>query len=236
MSMSYDEILHDMYMEEQGCLEYEAQLIDDAIDALPVEKIRSYLGTYGDAIEDRIKRCLDQANKLLKEDYIEASLVISYTAIEMIIRYLIVRPLLEGTFLADQTSEMLLKAIIGRNPSRDLELLPKILNHWDISLTSIELSNGENLWGIFKNKIIRERNNFIHGAKPVEKDIATVSLECARRFLADVVGPMSIKFGFNWKETGKWNECSIDSKNGNKGKKVYVPQDFFKEEGNRAQK
>jgi hypothetical protein len=66
MSSTYEDAMYDMYMEEEARIEHESEIINKAIEGLSAENISFYLGTYGDAIEKRIKKCLDEANILLK--------------------------------------------------------------------------------------------------------------------------------------------------------------------------
>ena len=75
---------------------------EDAMEAFLEESIRNisegaareYLGTYGDAIEERAYACLRQAEDLYRSGYYGPALALSATATEVVIRFFLLRPLI----------------------------------------------------------------------------------------------------------------------------------------------
>jgi len=88
--------------------EYEREVaIEDPIQIslkqLSEDSVRTYLGRYGDAVDARISRCLGQACELTAHGYHEVSLVLSCTPIELMIRFMVIRPLIQGAFASALT-------------------------------------------------------------------------------------------------------------------------------------
>jgi len=216
-----------MAMEEEYRERYEAELIDKAIAELPIDNIRFYLGTYGDAIETRVKKCLDQANQLIKDKNFGAALVISITAIEIIFRFFILRPLVEGAFLSDELVGILIQRILPGQNARDRELLPMITKHWNIPLTDLKLSNGQKLWETLRSEIFPKRNAVVHKADDVEEKYPLCAIECANILLKEVVVPMAKKFGLTWPKTGVWHKIDSRTETG-EGTTIYTPSSPFK--------
>ncbi|HEX7232722.1 MAG TPA: hypothetical protein VF452_20210, partial [Candidatus Binatia bacterium] len=118
--------------------------------------VRTYLGTYGDAIEDRVKQSVDAANTLVQSGFPSSALVRAATAIENTIRFLLVRPLVQGAFLSDEWAGVLAARIGTGRTAHDRELLPKLLKIWEIDIDAIRLSSGSSLWSTITDKVFRE--------------------------------------------------------------------------------
>ncbi|MBW2341358.1 MAG: hypothetical protein JRF50_13625 [Deltaproteobacteria bacterium] len=227
MSDTYEDIMYDMAMEEEYREKYEAELIDKAIAELPIDNIRFYLGTYGDAIEARVKKCLDQANQLIKDKNFGSALVISVTGIEIIFRFFILRPLVEGAFLSDELAGILIQRILPGQTARDRELLPMITKHWNIPLTDLKLSNDKKLWHTLRSEMLPKRNAVVHKADDVEEKYPLCAIECASVLLKEVVVPMAKNFGLTWPETGVWHKIDHRTETGG-GTTIYTPSSPFK--------
>jgi hypothetical protein len=85
--------VYESYYEEEGAKE---AFISDTIRNMSEDSVRGYLGGNGDAIDARVQRCMRQARELKDVDYFQSSHVLAVTAIELIIRFLLIRPLLQG--------------------------------------------------------------------------------------------------------------------------------------------
>ena len=118
--VAYDMAMEEMYIEEgiEAWEEYEKELIDTAIKEFPEENVRSYLGKNGDAIEERVNKCLKEADKLLKNNHAGLALVVTVTAIEIIFKYFILRPLFEGTLLTDKLAGILIPRLLPGQAGR----------------------------------------------------------------------------------------------------------------------
>ena len=185
--------------------EYEADLIDKGIAELPVENIRAYLAQNGDAIQVRVNRCIDESDSLLAAGHFGAALVVAVTATEIIIRFFVLRPLVQGAFLSDQLAGLLVKRIVSGSSSKDRELLPKISSHWGIDLENLALMNGKKLWPTLTKDIWPLRNAYVHRADVISREQAALALECTRALLADLVKPIAIKFNLSWPQSGVWH-------------------------------
>jgi hypothetical protein len=217
MSIDWYDIAYDEYLQDR----YEQELIDNALRSISEENVRSYLGRNGDAIEERIRFCLDQAEKLQSEKYWGASLVLSVTAIELIIRFMLLRPLVEGAFLSDEWADILSKRIVTSRAAGDRDLLPAVLRNWNIDITQRSLRNGKLLWETMRTVIWPRRNHFVHQASPVSEQEASIALECANAFM-EIVLEVANRLGFTLSLTGKW--CEIDSRRD--GVSLHIHQSF----------
>ncbi len=212
MSTTFSDVMYEMGMEEMHQEEYEQELIDTAIEELKEENIRAYLGKYGDAIEKRIKKCKKEADELLKSKHYGMALVSAVTAIEIIIKYFILRPLFEGILLTGKLAEIVLKRILPGQLVRCCELVPSVAKSWNIPITDLKLSNGKELFDTLKCDILDKRNKFVHKAEKVPKEIPSIAIECIDILMKDVVIPMAKKVGLILPKSGVWHKYSYKTK------------------------
>jgi hypothetical protein len=139
-----------------------SRLIERSINEQRAEQITSYLGIFGDAVQARVNRCLSEGQNLLDLGFASQAVVSAVTAVELILRYFIVRPILEGAFLSDEWTYILMDRILSRRAAGDREILRSILRAWKIDLDSICLPSGKPLWNKFINELIPLRNNIVH--------------------------------------------------------------------------
>lgn len=234
MSTNIDDIMCDMALEEmrieegiQAWEEYEKELIATAIKEFPDENIRSYLGKNGDAIEERVKKCLSEADELLKNNHPGLALAVTVTAIEIIFKYFILRPLFEGTLLTDKLAGILLPRLMPGQAGRCCELLPAVAGSWGIPLTDIKLSNDNNLWDTLKKEVFPKRNAVVHMAEEVTEKSTLLAIDCANVLMKDVVAQMAKKFGLSWHESGVWHQYNYNTEQGAMYGS-YEPSDPFK--------
>jgi len=228
MSTTIEDAMYEMAMDEIHQGEYEQELIDTAIEELPVENIRSYLGTYGDAIEKRVKKCVNEANELLKSKHCGPALVAAVTAIEIIFKFFILRPLVEGTLLTDKLATILLRRILPGQAARCAELLPSVTEHWGIPLKDLKLSSDNNLWDALKKEVFPKRNAVVHKADEVADTCSLIAIECVDILMKGVVTPLAKKFGLSWPESGVWHKYSCKTKTAAIWYGSYEPSDPFK--------
>ena len=232
MSHAIEDVMYDMAIDEmisaQAQEEYEQELIEKAIEEFPVENIRSYLGKNGDAIEKRVNKCLSEADELLKGNHPGLALVVTVTAIEIIFKFFILRPLFEGTLLTDKLAGILIPRLLPGQAARCCELLPAVAGSWDIPLTDLKLSNDNNLWNTLKKDVLPKRNAVVHMADEGSDKSSLLAIECANILMKEVVTQMANKFGFSWPESGEWHKYSYKTELGGTTCGSYEPSDPFK--------
>jgi hypothetical protein len=103
MSRDPDNWYEEEYWEEIGRQEDIAK----AIKNLSHQPIRDFLGTYGDAIDARLDDIIAQARYARQGGYPRFAVIGAVTAIELITRYLLVEPLLQGAFLSGSWAKIL---------------------------------------------------------------------------------------------------------------------------------
>lgn len=174
MSISIDEAYEQARWEE-----YQEELIEDALKEISRGGISHYIYTYGNAIETRIRNCIEAAKDLHEKKHYGSSVVCSCTAVEVTIQYFILRPLVQGMFLNEEWAEILTRRIVSGIAAKDREVLPSILKFWEVDINSVKLSSDEPLWQLFHKKIWKARNGYAHRGDPVPKEISAQAIEAA---------------------------------------------------------
>lgn len=191
-----------------------AEFIEDSVAQIAQDSVRGYLGTYGDAVEERVKQCVEEAKKLLESNFWGPSLTLSVTAIEIIIRFMILRPLVQGAFMSEEWAEILSKRIATGRSAEDKKMLPAILRQWGIDITTIKTKTDEPLWENIQH-LTQKRNDFVHSGEKIQKHEAIKGLEAADALITEIIVTLAHKFGFSLAETGKWHQIDkYDSKGG----------------------
>lgn len=180
--------------------EYWARLPTD----LHEDSIRNYLGSNGDAIDGRVSTLKEMAEKLLASDFVSPSIVASVTAIELMIQYFCIRPLVQGVFLSDLIAFEVAERIIPSRAAQTRNLLVPLLRPWKVELNRIVLPSGGPLWGKILDPVTKARNAFAHRGDPVREEDAKLALECVGVFHVEVVLKIAAQLGFSIDRTGCW--------------------------------
>src|SRR2546426_12054904 len=104
------------------------------LEELSEETAKYALGTTGDAIDARVASCLREAEELLASSHPGPALSLAATAGELVIRFLIVRPLVQAAFFSEEWASIIASRIGTGRGSDDRELLPKVLKQWGIDI------------------------------------------------------------------------------------------------------
>jgi len=187
------------------------EFLEEELRRISEEPVFYYLAAFGDAIENRVKRCIEQAEALLANRYPGAALTRAATGIEIAIRFFLARPLVQGAFLSDEWAELLSRKVLSGRTAEDRELLPAILRNWRMDITQVKLSDGSQVWEQIKNRILPSRNDYVHKADNASIEDARLAIECLTTMLTQVVDPLATKLGFTREQTGCWSV--INAKN-----------------------
>jgi hypothetical protein len=191
-----------IYAEEETLARIPRDLHEDAV--------RSYLGCNGDAIDQRVESLLSMATGLLAGNFQGPSAVVSVTALETMIQYFCVRPIVEGGFLSDLLAREVTKRITGSRSADQRSLLAAILRPWGIEIDRILLENGKPLWSEFQSNVVKKRDGFVHRGDDVSDEVAVLALKCATEFRAQVVMNMAKRLGFTHDKTHCWSKVTTD--------------------------
>jgi hypothetical protein len=202
MSRDPDSHYEEEYGEEIGRQEE----IAAAIKNFSEEPIREFLGTYGDAIDARLEDTLAIARYASQGGFPRYAVVGAVTAIELITRYMLVRPLLQGAFLSDSWAKILAKQITQGRMVQERDLLPSVLAMYDVKFDDLKLSDGSALWKTFVTKIVPKRNAIMHDGDNATPDEAKLALECANALRKEVVAQIAKKMGFDLATNGTWHK------------------------------
>jgi hypothetical protein len=219
MTMSYDDWAYDQHMAEIGREEELRRAIED----ISIENASWYLGTYGDALEQRVRGLIDEAKVLAQLGHSGSSVVLCVSALELIVRYFVLKPLVSGTFLKDIWADLLVDKLVTGQAWRDRELLPLIADEWEIDLESIKLANGKGAWTFFNSELLKRRNEFVHKGEPVLTEVSLLGVECADVLFDRLLTRIAKKFQLGWPESGAWHKPAP----GNRGS-FYKPCDPFR--------
>jgi len=180
------------------------EAFDGLVEVLSHDAIRNYLGRYGDAVEARVSTALVQATRLLSSGEPGPALTTAVSAIELMIRFLVLRPLLQGAFLSDEWASILSTRIATGRTSSDRDVLPRALQTFGIDVNVIRTATGKLLWETLKTHVWPNRDGFVHRYDDVNSTTAEAAIECARSFHNDVVGVIADTVGFTRGVTGRW--------------------------------
>lgn len=174
MSMSWEEA-----QAEEAYDALREEIIEEALRDMAWEPTVAYMRRYGDAVEARISESVERAQSLLTAGFTGPSLVSAGTAIEVTIRYLILRPLVQGAFLSDEWAAILSNRVLARRAAEDRQLLPAVLKHWNLDIDQVRMKSGNPLWQILHEDIWKARNNHVHRGDPVEPGMSQLGIEAA---------------------------------------------------------
>ena len=180
----------------------------DTIQEISDDNIRSYLGSNGDAIVARIENCVRQAKELRNTGYFQSSHVLAVTALEILIRFMLIRPLLQGgqgAFLSDEWADFITQKIATGRSADDRKLLPQILALQAIDIHALRLPSGKALWETIVTDAYPKRNRVIHYAELATAEEAQTAIDCAEYLYTDVVLPIATKLGFTLETTNCWS-------------------------------
>lgn len=213
-----------MYYKDEADRE---EFIEQELKGISQQNAETYLGTYGDAVDIRVQKCLKEAEELLASNYAGSALCLAATAIELMIRYLLLRPLIQGAFLSDEWAALLARRVVSGRSANDRDLLPAVLRQWGMDITTFRTDSGVAIWEYVLNRLWPARNMFTHRADHPECEVVASAIECARHFRKDIVGSLASKFGFTLETTGKWCEIKEEGPFGSKHYSAFSPQDPF---------
>jgi len=206
MSQDPHSLYEDEYWETIGRQED----IAAELKKLSEEPIREYLGTYGDAIDSRLDDMIAAARYAAQSGFPRYAVVGAVTAIELIMRYMLVRPLLHGAFLSDSWAKIFTNHITNGRMVKERELLPGVLAMYDIKIDDLKLSDGSVLWQTFTSKVVSKRNAIVHEGDNATPEEAGIALECATTLRRQLVFQVAKKMGFDLEQTPRWHE-HVDS-------------------------
>ncbi|MBR0719928.1 hypothetical protein [Bradyrhizobium manausense] len=226
MSRDPDNWYEEEYWEEIGRQED----IDNAIKNLSQQPIRDFLGIYGDAIDNRLDDVIAQARYARQGGFPQFAILGAVTAIELITRYMLIEPLLQGAFLSDSWAKILTRHILQRRKqAADRDLLPSVLGMYDIKLDELKLSDGSQLWKTFVAVIVPKRNAIAHEGGRATPGDADLALECANVLRKEVVAQVAKKMEFDLEKNASWhNHCDAHAV-------TYEPKSLFDRPASKTQ-
>src|ERR1019366_2585290 len=125
----------------------------------------------------------------LSGGFFQSSVVSAVTSIELTIRFLLLRPLMQAAFLSEEWANSLTQRIASGRSANDREILPQILRFHDIDLNGVKLSNGRPLWKTIIEVVYSTRDKIVHRAEFVSEDDALLAVQCAEEWRSKIVMP-----------------------------------------------
>ena len=202
MTTSYEDYAYDEYMSEVG----REEELQRAIENISIENASWYLGTFGDALERRVRGLIDEAKVLAKLGHSGASLVLCVSALELVVRYFVLKPLVSGTFLKDIWVDLLVDKLVSGQSRRDRELLRLIGDEYGIDFESIQLIDGQGAWNFYESELLPKRNSFVHKGESVPSEFSLRAVECAEVLFEGLLTRIARKFQLGWPESGTWHK------------------------------
>jgi hypothetical protein len=154
----------------------------------------------GAAVWTRVERSLADA-QASSEPYPAGSIVAAVTGAELIIRFLLLRPLIAGLVFNTKLAMRLVREGYSAQMERDRRLLPDACRAWGLDLDGLKLPNGQPLWETLR-ALIEVRNKNVHRAEPVLREQAVGAIDCAEGLIDQLVRPLSTRLELEWPPAG----------------------------------
>jgi hypothetical protein len=159
-------------------------------------RLRRYLAMNGSAVWKRVDAAIKDARATV-DQHPGGSLVASVTAAELIVRYLLFRPMYASLVFNTKLAMKLVREG-PRSPARaDRKLLPDVCRVWGFELESAVLPNGTHLWDTLET-LVELRHLYVHRAEPVKREHAQGGMDCVDGLLTQVVKPLVSQVGLTW--------------------------------------
>jgi hypothetical protein len=198
------------------------EFIEETLKNISEDGVRSYLGVHGDAVDFRVNDSIEQARNLNQYGFHRQAIISATTAIELIIRYLLIRPLVQAAFLTEDWAYLLTQRIATGRTADDRALLPKLLEYHDVKINDLKLSTGSEVWKTITEIVYGKRNRIVHAGESANLEEAKTAIECAVLLREKIVLPLAKKLGFTLETTKCWSEIKTD-----KTKTGYTPRSPF---------
>jgi ElaB/YqjD/DUF883 family membrane-anchored ribosome-binding protein len=184
-----------------AAFEYEADVIEKGIRDQVEDRARDYLSKNGDAVWARIQRAIVEAERLVDE-HPGASLVSSMTAAELLVRFMLLRPMLAGLVIDPAIADRLAAEATQGIGDRDRKLLPHVCRAWDIDLAGARVDGDRELWPTLGG-LWQVRHDAVHRGDAVTVAQAKLALACAAAVGTELLGPLVARLQVKWPE-GPW--------------------------------
>jgi hypothetical protein len=198
-----------------------SEFIDEAIRGAGEENAKTYLGTFGDAVDRRISTCLAEGRVLAGQGHPGPALGLAATAVELMIRFLLLRPLVHGAFLSEEWAAVLADRIVGGRTFEDRKMLPAVMQAWRVDLTTVRTSADVLVWDFITKELWPARNGFVHRYQTVDPELVMKAVECALAFRGSVVGAVAKRLGFTLETTGCWHQIKGEENTPLGGKRTW---------------
>jgi hypothetical protein len=159
-------------------------------------RARQYLSMNGASVWQRVDRSQTEARRLHRTSP-GASLVAAVTAGELVVRFLLLRPMVAGLLFNTKLAMRLVREGSTTRTERDRVLLPDACRAWGIDLLSISLPKEQPLWETFR-ALIEVRNRYVHRADAIVPEQATGALESVDALIENVVRPFATRLSLDW--------------------------------------
>jgi hypothetical protein len=190
----------------------EAEFWEKLPKQLHEQAVGSYLGAYGDAIEARVEGLATMARTLHESEFYGPSIAVSVTAIEIMIEYFCVRPMVEGAFVSEDWADCLADWVIRTRPPEQRKILVGILRIWSIDIEKILLEGKKPVWATIPSEVFRPRNHFVHSGEDVSKEQSKLGITCTELFQKEIVAKIAVRLGFTLAKTGCWAHVAGEGK------------------------
>jgi hypothetical protein len=168
--------------------------------------VKDYLGSSGDAIDQRVLGLIEVADQLFQNGHYGPSIVTSTIGLEVMIQYFCVRPIVQGAMLSDLLAAEISKRIVASRSSDQRAMLSAVVKPWGINLPQLLLPGGLPLWDRVQTIVVKKRDAFVHRGDGVSAAEAQLGLDCVRSFRDQVVLGLANRLGFTIPITGCWSK------------------------------
>ncbi len=186
MGNTWDDVAYDMASAEEAWEETVKGIKEEALIEFSEERYEAFFISNPEMHLNTLE-IIDESKKLLGNQHLSASVLYSYIAVENILRDLILRPLVWGTFIDEEVASLITESILNNR----LDQIQSFLFHFikrsiklDI-ITSTRPDQTTSLWQEI-NELKSLRNRIVHRGVKCDKESAERAFAIAQYLYSDV--------------------------------------------------
>lgn len=148
------------------------------------------VGVSLDTLNDVVMPRMSEAQALQEAGFHGAAVVSAYTAIEVTLGSVVVRPFVFAGFLTDDLALVFADQILRAPGQKQREMVRKIASVVGVDLDAMRLDDGTRVWTYVTSSLPDLRNRVVHRGGTASKSDADRSIKTAATFIHDLALPL----------------------------------------------
>ncbi len=186
MSSTIEDFVYDEAYASEIYEEHLREIKNESIEEFQKERLQEYY-LDNNTIPELIIKHLEGSKKLIDAGFIEAGLVFSFSAIEIILKEIFLKPLLHGSFITYSIADLVVEETLRTSNT----VLKKTLFYILKEIANLDFnrlrrpSQKKTLWNEI-SEVQKIRNSIIHGGKETTRGLASRAYRIAQYLNNDI--------------------------------------------------